>query len=117
MGLYDTSDTPSAASRKPIAEKSKPKPLKKKPQTMASKRKEQKAENPTSATKKRITANKKLKDITNLMKSKPKGAKMVLFDNEENVIGVLQQNDTPFLFSDAQVKEFSKLAQENNFEV
>jgi len=64
---------------------------------------------PRKANPKEILNDKSLSMLVSSMKNGPKSVKEILYDTEKNVIGVLQQNDTPFFFTDKQVKEFEKL--------
>ena len=54
------------------------------------------------------------KDLTNVVKQMKsskglKTAKEILYDTEENVVGILQRNNDPYLFSDKEQKEFLNL--------
>ena len=64
---------------------------------------------------KKILNDKSLSDLVKQMKS-TKGlntAKEVLYDSEENIVGILQRNNSPYLFNEKEQKEFLSLYKEN----
>jgi len=56
-----------------------------------------------------IRNSKELQSVVKLMKKGPSTAKEILFDHDDNVIGILQRNDTPYFFTKEQQKEFLKI--------
>ncbi len=38
-----------------------------------------------------------------------KTAKEILYDTDENIVGILQRNNSPYLFSDKEEKEFMEI--------
>jgi len=58
-----------------------------------------------------IRNNKDLTSLVKQMRTGPKTAKEILFDHDDNVIGILQRNDTPYFFSSSEHKDFLSLAE------
>jgi len=69
----------------------------------------------TTHKKSKVIGSKKLKDLVKLMKNGPKSAKEILYDSGEHYVGILMQNDEPYLFDEKQIKEFTNLVKEHNF--
>lgn len=64
---------------------------------------------PQKADPKKILNDKDLASLVKQIKGGPTSAKEILYDTEKNVVGVLQRNDTPFFFTQKQVKELETL--------
>ena len=58
---------------------------------------------------KHIMNNRDLTKLVKLMKKGPKTAKEILYDHKKNIVGILQRDDTPFIFTEDQVKEFMRI--------
>ena len=67
---------------------------------------------PQKANPKDIRNDKDLTTLVKQMKGGPKTAKELLYDTDKNIVGVLQRNDTPFFFTQAQVKELKTLQED-----
>ena len=57
----------------------------------------------------KILNDKELTGLVNKMKKGPKTAKEILYDSDENIVGILQRDNLPYLFSDSEAKEFIKI--------
>jgi hypothetical protein len=64
---------------------------------------------PQKVNPKQIRNNKDLTTLVQQIKGGPKTAKEILYDTDKNIVGVLQRNDTPFFFTQAQIKELQIL--------
>ena len=62
---------------------------------------------------KKLLGDRNLKKVVKKMKDGPKSAKQILYDFNENIVGILQQNDEPFIFSEPQIKEFVELLKDS----
>jgi len=58
---------------------------------------------------KKILNNSGLSEIVKQIKNGPKTAREILFDTDDNPIGVLQRDYSPFFFNKQQLKEFLEL--------
>ena len=58
---------------------------------------------------KKIRNDKDLTSLVKQMKKGPKTAKELLYDTDENIVGVLQRNNEPYLFTEYEVAEFIKI--------
>ena len=74
--------------------------------TKATKRKESK-KNSQSVDTTKILNNKDLTDFTRNVTKFTGTAREVIYDDSEAIIGVLQKDSTPYLFSDKEQKDFS----------
>lgn len=90
MSIYENSGSTSAPKAKP----------KRQPKSTSA---------PQAAKPKSIRNDKDLTALVKQIKHGPKSAKELLYDTSKEVIGVLQRDDEPFFFTDAQVKEFKQL--------
>ena len=68
-----------------------------------------KSSHPQAAKTKNIRNDKDLTALVKQMKKGPKTAKEILFDSDKSILGVLQRDGEPYMFSDAELKEFLKL--------
>lgn len=57
----------------------------------------------------KILNDKNLTKMVQQMKRGPKTAKEVLYDTDENIVGILQRDNSPYLFSDAEQQDFIKI--------